>query len=90
MPSSSRRPLIRTGHVILCTRTITRETATVGEWPGKIRLRIRYRQFCGHWSDYLLASQDEVRSIIDKTRWVISDIVESKGQAGFVAILEKL
>jgi SAM-dependent methyltransferase len=60
-----------------------------GRMAGQIRLRIRYRQFCGHWFDYLLASQDEVRSMIEKTGWFISDIVESRGP-GFVTILKKL
>jgi len=59
-----------------------------GRMAGQIRLRIRYRQFCGHWFDYLLASQDEVRSMIEKTGWFISDIVESRGP-GFVTILKK-
>ena len=55
---------------------------------GQIRLRIRYRQFCGHWFDYLFVSQEEARLITDKTRWRINDIVESQGP-GFVMILEK-
>jgi SAM-dependent methyltransferase len=60
-----------------------------GRMAGQIRLRIRYRQFCGHWFDYLFASQDEVHSITEGTGWLISDIVESQG-AGFVTIPKKL
>ena len=59
-----------------------------GRMAGQIRLRIRHGQFCGPWFDYLFASQDEVRSMVEKTRWVISAIVESNGP-GFVAILKK-
>ena len=59
-----------------------------GRMAGQIRLRIRYRQFLGHWFDYLFASQNEVRCIVEKTGWSISGIVESQGP-GFVAILEK-
>jgi SAM-dependent methyltransferase len=62
-----------------------RDRARMG---GQIRLRIRHCQFCGPWFDYLFASQDEVRCIVEKTGWVISDIVESMGP-GFVAILKK-
>jgi hypothetical protein len=51
-------------------------------------LRIRHGSFCGPWFDYLFASQDEVRCIVEKTGWIISDIVESNGP-GFVAILKK-
>ncbi len=59
-----------------------------GRMAGQVRLRIRYRQFRGHWFDYLFASRDEVCCIIEKTGWSISDIVESQGP-GFVALLEK-
>ena len=59
-----------------------------GRMAGQIRLRIRYRQFRGPWFDYLFASQDEVRVLIENTGWVLNDIVESEGP-GFVTILEK-
>jgi SAM-dependent methyltransferase len=59
-----------------------------GRMAGQIRMRIRYRQFCGHWFDYLFVSQEEALLITDKTGWRINDIVESQGP-GFVAILEK-
>jgi SAM-dependent methyltransferase len=59
-----------------------------GRMAGQIRLRIRHYQFCGPWFDYLFASPDEVRRIIEKTGWVIGDIVGSTGP-GFVAILKK-
>jgi SAM-dependent methyltransferase len=59
-----------------------------GRMAGQVRLRIRYRQFRGQWFDYLFASEDEVRCIVDKTAWTISDIVKSEGP-GFVAVLQK-
>ena len=59
-----------------------------GRMAGQIRLRIRYRQFCGHWFDYLFASRDEVRCIVEKTGWSISDKVDSRGP-GFVVVLKK-
>jgi len=59
-----------------------------GRMAGQIRLRIRYRQFLGPWFDYLFASPDEVRGIVEKTGWWIGDLVESQGP-GFVVILQK-
>jgi SAM-dependent methyltransferase len=59
-----------------------------GRMAGQVRLRVRYRQFRGHWFDYLFASQDEIRSIVEKTGWSIRDIVKSQGP-GFIAILGK-
>jgi hypothetical protein len=55
---------------------------------GQLRLRIRYQQFRGNWFDYLFASTAEVRSIVEKSGWTVSDIVESLGP-GYVAILKK-
>jgi len=60
-----------------------------GRMAGQIRLRIRYRQFRGDWFDYLFASPDEVRRIVEKTGWAVSEIVESPGP-GFIAVLQKV
>jgi SAM-dependent methyltransferase len=59
-----------------------------GRMAGQLRLRIRYRQYRGNWFDYLFASPAEVRSIVAKTGWALSGVVESPGP-GYVAILEK-
>jgi SAM-dependent methyltransferase len=59
-----------------------------GRMGGQIRLRIRYRQFCGEWFDYLFASPAEVSTIVENTGWVVSEIVESQGP-GYVAILRR-
>jgi SAM-dependent methyltransferase len=59
-----------------------------GRMAGQIRLRIRYRQFRGDWFDYLFASPGEVRSIVEKTGWTVSEFLESQG-SGYVAILKK-
>jgi hypothetical protein len=59
-----------------------------GRMAGQIRMRIRYRQFCGRWFDYLFVSQEEAHLITHRTGWRINEIVESQGP-GFVTILEK-
>jgi SAM-dependent methyltransferase len=59
-----------------------------GRMGGQIRLRVRYQQFRGDWFDYLFASQDEVHSIVERTGWVVSEVVGSQGP-GYVAILRK-
>lgn len=59
-----------------------------GRMVGQIRLRVRYRQFCGPWFDYLFASRDEVRSIVANTAWSLAGTVASGGP-GFVAVLQK-
>jgi hypothetical protein len=59
-----------------------------GRMGGQVRVRIRYRQFRGDWFDYLFASPGELRTIVAKTGWRVSSIVQSKGPK-YVAILEK-
>ena len=59
-----------------------------GRMSGQVRVRIRYRQFKGDWFDYLFASAAELRAIVAKTAWRVSDIVQSRGPK-YVAILEK-
>lgn len=59
-----------------------------GRMAGQIRLRIRYRQFCGNWFDYLFASPAEVGVIVEKTGWTISEVVKSPGPC-YTAILTK-
>ena len=59
-----------------------------GRMSGQIRMRIRYRQFRGEWFDYLFASAVEVRGILQKTAWMLSDVVASDGP-GYVAVLTK-
>jgi SAM-dependent methyltransferase len=59
-----------------------------GRMAGQIRLRIRYAQFRGRWFDYLFASQDEVRSIVERTGWAVSEMVGSPGPE-FAVVLRK-
>lgn len=69
-------------------RAYQRQNRARGRMAGQIRIRIRYRQYCGNWFDYLLASQREVRAIVAGTGWGLSETIESKGPA-YVAILKK-
>jgi len=57
-----------------------------GRMPGQLRIRIRYRMLATPWFDYLLASKDEIRAIVDGTGWRVDRFVEAKGP-GYVAVL---
>jgi hypothetical protein len=58
-----------------------------GRMPGRLRLRVRYRDLTGPWFDFLLVSPDEMASILDETPRRISRLLQS-GSAYYVAILE--
>jgi SAM-dependent methyltransferase len=60
-----------------------------GRMSGQLRLRIRYFKYCTPWFDYLLASQDEVKQILDGTGWEIRRIFKSPGLS-YCAVIEKV
>ena len=40
-----------------------------GRMSGQVRIRVRYRQYCGDYFDYLFASVEEVETILISTGW---------------------
>jgi SAM-dependent methyltransferase len=59
-----------------------------GRLAGQLRLRIRYRKFCGPWMDYLLASRDEMREIVKGTGWRLVRFYNGITPA-YVGLMEK-
>ena len=59
-----------------------------GRLPGQLRLRIRYRQLCGPWFDYLFVAPDEMCSLVENTGWTIGRIIRTGGPS-YAAILTK-
>jgi len=55
---------------------------------GQIRFRIRYRDLCTPYMDYLFVSKDEMRKIVTGTGWRITRFLDSDGPV-YVAVLEK-
>lgn len=54
---------------------------------GLLRLRVKYKDTIGEWSDLYLASPKEMKSMSEKAGWKLSRIYERGGQ--FVGILTK-
>ena len=59
-----------------------------GRMGGQLRMRVRYRGYCTPWFDYLLASPDEMRELLDGTGWSIERIIEGAG-GQYVAVIER-
>ena len=53
---------------------------------GQLRLRIRYQTYATPWFDYLLASKDEVRAILDGTGWQLARSIDGRGGTWIAAI----
>ncbi|MDP9798339.1 SAM-dependent methyltransferase [Catenuloplanes nepalensis] len=45
-----------------------------GRLGGQLRLRLRYRELATDWFDYLVCSVDELRGLVEGTRWRITDV----------------
>jgi SAM-dependent methyltransferase len=59
-----------------------------GRMGGQLRIRVRHKLHCTPWFDYLLASQDEVRGILDGTGWAVARIFEGD-EGSYAAVIEK-
>lgn len=61
---------------------------TKGRMSGQLRIRIRYNKLATPWFDYLLASRDEVRQILDGTGWEVPRFIDGPGPT-CIMVLEK-
>jgi SAM-dependent methyltransferase len=59
-----------------------------GRAAGQLRIRVRFREFATPWFDYLIASQDEMRELVDGTGWRVRRFIDDAGPV-YCAILEK-
>ena len=60
----------------------------MGRMGGQYRHRERYRNLKGPWFDWLFASRDEMRRIVEGTGWAVREFIEPEG-AQYVVTLEK-
>jgi SAM-dependent methyltransferase len=73
---------------IIADSVRTRPDGASGPYPGKVRIRIRYKTWATPWFDYLNVSPDEMRSILDGTPWQIEDVLDDGGD-DYAAVLRK-
>lgn len=59
-----------------------------GRLAGALRLRVRYKLAQTDWFDYLLASPDEMRSIVDGTGWILDEVIQNDAPF-YVGMLRK-
>jgi len=59
---------------------------SLGRLPGQTRLRVRYQNLATPWFDYLFASVDELRALLDGSAWTLKRC-ETAG-AGYLAMLQ--
>jgi SAM-dependent methyltransferase len=59
-----------------------------GRMSGQLRLRVRYRYACSRWFDYLIASSDEMRELLDGTGWHLARLIDG-AEGTYSAVIEK-
>lgn len=59
-----------------------------GRMAGQIRFRIRYRNLCTPYMDYLMVSKNEMSEIATGTGWRIAKSFDSAGST-YIAVMEK-
>ena len=59
-----------------------------GKLSGQARIRVRYKKYITPWIDFLMLSPDELKTILEDTRWQVRDFIDSQ-DGNYVAILEK-
>ncbi len=72
-----------------CHLAYQRRNRKRGRMSGQLRIRIRYQTYATPWFDYLLASKDEVRAILDGTGWRVERFIDGNGPH-YIAIIEKI
>ena len=55
---------------------------------GQIRLRIRYKIYTDPWIDYLMVSQEEMKAMLNDTRWSVKKFIESD-TAMYISVIQK-
>ena len=59
-----------------------------GRMPGQVRIRVRFEKYVTEWFDYLLVSKDEMKEILEGTRWEIKRFIDSSN-AQYIAVIQK-
>lgn len=59
----------------------------LGRMGGQVRMRSRHRDLATDWFDYLFATLDELRSLLEGTPWRLEAHETQPNGAGYVALL---
>jgi SAM-dependent methyltransferase len=60
----------------------------LGRMGGQLRIRVRYLTYATPWFDYLLASKDEMKTILKGTGWAAGRFIDSESGT-YIGVIEK-
>lgn len=55
---------------------------------GQLRSRVRFEKFASKWFDWLMVSKEEMKEILNGTRWKVKEFIDSENSQ-YIAIIEK-
>jgi SAM-dependent methyltransferase len=59
-----------------------------GRMSGQVRIRSRFEKYIGRWFDYLMVSKDEMKYVLSKTGWEVTEFLDSE-KPFYIAIIKK-
>jgi SAM-dependent methyltransferase len=77
------------GGAPMLTRSYYFRNRQRGLMPGRVRMRIHYRQGVTPWFSWLFVSRDEMRALLHGTGWHQNRILGGSPSEPYVAVLEK-
>lgn len=77
------------GGAPITDRGYYRGNKELGLAPGHTRLRIRYADVVGPWTNWLFVSRGELHRIVRGTGWTVRRIVGGRSSEPYVAVLER-
>jgi SAM-dependent methyltransferase len=69
-------------------RSYHERNRALGRLPGQARVRVRYQNLATQWFDYLFASVEELRALLDGTAWAMEGC--HTAGAGYLAVLRAI
>lgn len=60
-----------------------------GRMPGLYRIRFRFQEYATDWFDYLFASKEEIKEILEETKWRVKEFIDPTENPEYTAILAK-
>jgi hypothetical protein len=55
---------------------------------GQERVRIRYEKYATDWFDHMILSKEEMKKILNGTRWKVKEFLDSENSY-YIVIIEK-
>ena len=64
------------------------QNKTKNRMSGQLRGRVRFEKFVSKWFDWLMVSKDEMKEILNGTKWTVQKFIDSD-DAQYVAVIKK-